>query len=113
MAALRPGPAGFAVFYRMNGGNDQLAEAMARSLGERVRFGAVVEGVTQDDSGVAARVNGETLRADRALFTIACSVAGTLLRDAKLSDEKERAIRELTFAPVTKVFLEARKRLCR
>ena len=83
---------------------------MARALGARVRYGAVVEDVTHYDNGVAERVKGETVRADRAVFTLPCSVTGGLFPDAKLSAEGQRVIGELTFSPVATVFWQPRKR---
>ena len=65
---------------------------MARALGARVRYGAVVEDVTHYDNGVAERVEGQTVRADRAVLTLPCSVTRGLFRDAELSAEGHRVI---------------------
>lgn len=96
-------------YYRMRGGNDQLANRFATALGERVRYGVTVESVMQDESGVTVRTNRETVRADQAVFALPFSVAGGILRDARISDAKRRVMPELTFSPVTKVFLQCQK----
>lgn len=50
------------------------------------------------------------MRADRAVFTLPCSVTRGLFRDAKLSAEGQRVIGELTSSPVAMVFWHPRKR---
>jgi len=52
----------------------------------------------------------ETLTADRAVCTLPCPVIGKIFEDARLSDAKQRAIREQNYSRTVKVFLQSRTR---
>ena len=79
-----------------------------------MRYGAPVVAVKQDERGVDVfiRTKGgtETLTADRVVCAIACPVIGRIFDDARLSDAKQRAIRQQHYSRTAKVFLQTRTR---
>src|SRR5436190_11201161 len=87
---------GAAISYRIEGGNDLLPKEFAKRVD--VRYGTPVVAVSQDDNGVkvAIRTTGgiATLTADRVVCAIPCPVIGKIFQDARLSDVKQKAIRE-------------------
>ena len=103
---------GASVSYRIEDGNDRLATEFAKRVD--VRYGTPVEAVTQTDHVVqviARRGDAlETLEADRAVCTLPCPAIGRLLDDARLPQDKMRAIREQHYSRTVKVFLQTRTR---
>ncbi|HLK68678.1 MAG TPA: FAD-dependent oxidoreductase [Bryobacteraceae bacterium] len=98
--------------YRVEGGNDRLPEAFSRRV--EVRFGVPVVAVRQDEQGVRVtagrRGELETLQADRVICTLPCPVIGKIFQDARLSEAKQRAIRQQNYSRTVKVFLQSRTR---
>src|SRR5262249_18307724 len=98
--------------YRIDGGNDRLPREFATRVD--VRYGAPVAAIRQSDRGVEVVVRGgistETLSADRAVCTLPCPAIGRMLDEARLSVDKQRAIREQHYSRTVKVFLQARTR---
>jgi monoamine oxidase len=98
--------------YRIDGGNDRLPREFATRVD--MKYGVPVVGVRQDDRGVEIFVRGgrgsDVLRADRAVCTLPCPVIGRIFDDARLSDGKQRAIREQHYSRTVKVFLQTRTR---
>ena len=98
--------------YRIDGGNDRLPAEFARRVA--IRYGAPVVAVKQDDRGVDVIVRSgagtETLRGDRAVCALPCPVIGRMFDEARLSDPKQRAIREQYYSRTVKVFLQSRTR---
>jgi len=103
---------GSAQNYRIDGGNDRLPREFATRVD--VTYGVPVVAIRQDDRGVEVIVHRgggtETLRADRAVFTLPCPATGRILDDARLSAGKQRAIREQHYSRTVKVFLQTRTR---
>jgi monoamine oxidase len=101
-------------FRKITGGNDNLPKAIARRLGDKVRYGTPVVKIDQDEK--SARVtflekgNRQTLNADRVL----CAVPFTLLRDIEMPagfpEHKRDVIRSLQYASVSRVYLQAKRR---
>lgn len=98
--------------YRVEGGNDRLPEEFAKRV--EIRYGAPVAAVTQDDQSVkvtlASASGTETLTVDRVVCAIPCPVIGKLFQDARLSQAKQKAIREQNYSRTVKVFLQTRTR---
>jgi len=96
--------------YRIDGGNDRLPREFATRVD--VRYGVPVVAVKQDDRGVDIVVRGssDAIRADRAVCTLPCPAIGRMFEDARLSAEKQRAIREQHYSRTVKVFLQTRTR---
>jgi len=98
--------------YRIEGGNDRLAEEFSKRV--EIRYGAPVRAVAQDDRGVSVTIGraggAETLQADRVICAMPCPVIGTIFQDARLSIAKQRAIRDQHYSRTAKVFLQTRTR---
>ena len=86
---------------------------MAERLSREIRYGCRVTSVGQDHSGAWALMEHagghETVRGDYLVSALPFSVVRNLFADARLSAEKQRAIRELKYFPVNKVFLQMRR----
>jgi monoamine oxidase len=94
------------------GGMDQLPQAFYRALPDRVRFGAVVESIEQNESSVTVH-----FRSAGGLFSATgdyavCTLPFGCLRqvEARFSHEKQKAIRELNYSASTKVLMQVRNR---
>ena len=98
--------------FRIEGGNDRLPEEFAKKV--EIRYGAAVVAVSQDERSVKVvfrRHSGvETMIADRVVCSLPCPVIGGMFREARLSEAKQRAIREQNYSRTVKVFLQARTR---
>jgi monoamine oxidase len=96
------------------GGMDRLPNAFLRSLRSRVRFGAYVFAVDQDEDGVTVRFRTPTGVAEASGDYCICTLPFGVLRHLdfrpSLSIGKYRAIRELNYNPSTKVLLQVRSR---
>jgi monoamine oxidase len=101
-------------FTKIKGGNDNLPKAVARRLGDKVRYGAPVVKIDQDEK--SARVtflekgSRQTINADRVL----CAVPFTLLRDIEMPsnfpERRRDIIRNLRYASVSRVYLQTKRR---
>ncbi len=100
--------------FTVRGGSDLLPRALARLLGARVRYGCAVTGVEQDERG--ARVHGLrggarfTLSADRVVCALPFSVLRHVDVSPALSPAKRRAIDELPYTSVTRVYAQVSRR---
>ncbi len=107
----------FAPKSKIAGGMDRLPEAMAREVSGRIRYGTEVLGLRQDDSGVEVRVRGPqgeaTVTADRAICTLPFCVLRGLSVEPSLPAARRRAVEELAYDRVTRVYLQTRDRFWR
>jgi monoamine oxidase len=96
------------------GGNDLLPRAMARSLAAELTYGAAVETLEQDERGVRAVFTGTAGRRTLAADRLICTVPFPALRGVEFSPPvsagKRRAIDELSYGAVTRVYLQTQKR---
>src|SRR5262245_48756328 len=107
-----------AAYYRIRGGNDRLPRAFALRLADKIRYGCPVVRIERGPDGTdsALRVvwteqgGSQSISADRVIV----AVPFTLLRRIEVvppfSEEKARAIHELSYGSSTKVFLQTRTR---
>ncbi len=100
--------------WKIRGGNDLLPQAMARALGERIRYGTEVHRIEREAGGVrVAYFKGGAERTELAERVI-CTIPFPVLRDIEVrpawSAGKTEAIRDLYLSPVARVFLQARTR---
>ena len=114
MAIFRAMRSGAAVGGVIQGGSDLLPRAFASRLSERIVYGAAVVRLEQDSTGVRATfVQGGTQRTLAAEYLI-CTVPFTVLREIEVSTpfsaEKQKAIRDLGYSSITRVYLEVRRR---
>ncbi|MCI0354457.1 MAG: FAD-dependent oxidoreductase [Acidobacteria bacterium] len=100
--------------FKIRGGNDLLPRAIAGELSENIRYGAEVVRVEHDDKGVRAvfRQMGvnHTLAADAMIITLPFTVLRRLELAPRFSADKQRAIDELPYFSVSRVYLQTRTR---
>jgi monoamine oxidase len=98
--------------FRIDGGNDRLPRAFANRV--TVRYGTPVVSVRQEDERVTVEVSGadgrRSLAADRIVCALPCPAIDRIFDGARLSDAKQRAIREQNYSHTAKVFLQTRTR---
>lgn len=98
----------------IEGGSDRLPRAIAAHLSGRITYGAPVVRIEQDNAEVRAIVSQggrpRTLTADY----LVCAIPFTVLRDVEVapafSAGKQRAIRELPYSSITRVYVQMRER---
>lgn len=109
-AALRKGGRSF----RIAGGNELLPFAYAARLGERVRYGAELVRIAPGPERVTITVRDgsglQQMAADRLVVAVPFSVLRGVEIDPPFSDGKMRAIEELRYSSVTRVYLQVRRR---
>ena len=100
--------------YSIEGGNDLLAKAMAASLGDRVNYGSVVVRIERDNTGVRVVLTRSgtthTISADYVVCTLPFSILRRLEISPPFSAEKQRFIRGLSYASISRVFLQFSRR---
>lgn len=99
---------------RIVGGTDQLPEALASRLSEHIRYGHPVTRIEQDERSVTATCEGPVSKtrfsADRLICTIPFPVLREIEIDANLSEGKRKAIEDLSYQSVTRIFVQTRER---
>jgi monoamine oxidase len=102
------------VMWKIRGGNDLLPRAMARALGERVRYGAEVRRIEQDSGGVRVDFVAGGAEQVASAERVICAIPFPVLRDIEVhpawSEGKAEAIRNLYLSPVARVFVQTRTR---
>jgi len=111
----------FALFHKdqpvrfIAGGFDRLPQAFARALRDRVCYGSPVTKVFQETARVRVvcrQAGGErTLEADRLICTAPCPVLRKIDWSPELPAAKRRILAELEYTPVTRIFVQARRRI--
>ena len=100
--------------FRIRGGNDQLPKALARSLGDRVHYRATLTSIAQNKKQVTATVNTSGRRSQISADYLICTIPFPVLRSVEVSpafsEGKQRAIRELSYNSVTRVFVQCATR---
>ena len=100
--------------FRIRGGNDQLPQALARSLGARVHYRTTLERIRQNNRQVSVTVNTSGRRSQVTADYMICAIPFTVLRSIDVSpafsEGKQRAIRELTYNSVTRVYVQSQTR---
>ncbi len=96
------------------GGSDALPKALARELGEQIRYGARVERIEHGDEGAAIRFTqgGETrwIQCDRLVIALQFSCLRAIEIFPAFSTEKTNVISSLGHSAVSRVFLQTRTR---
>ncbi len=100
--------------WKIRGGNDLLPQAMARELGERIRYGAEVRRIEQVSGGVRIGYVAGGAELAAAAERVICTIPFPVLRDIEVSPAwsagKATAIRNLYLSPVARVFVQTRTR---
>ena len=96
------------------GGTDRLPNAFYRALDDKVRFGAEVHALDQDDASVTVHFKTEAGRFSVAGDYAVCTLPFSVLRSVEImkpfSRDKQKAIRQLNYAASTKVLFQVRNR---
>jgi monoamine oxidase len=100
--------------YRISGGSDLLPKGLAGSLRTRIRYNSAVVRIEPGATAVAVVVsaNGtlQRLQADRVICTLPFSVLKHVQVSPQFSEEKRRAIDELPYTSVARVFMQFRRK---
>ncbi len=96
------------------GGSDGLPLGFFGHIQDRVRFGAEVESIDQDDTSVTVNFRTAAGRfsetGDYAICTLPFSVLRNVEAIKPFSREKQKAIRQLNYSASTKILLQVRRR---
>jgi len=99
---------------KIDGGNDRLPAAMASQLGARIRYGSPVVRIEQDAQAVRAIVKRggefETVRGDYLICAIPFTVLRTIELSPAFAPPKRRAIEQLHYTEVSRVYLQSAAR---
>lgn len=105
---------GLAATRFLEGGSDRLPNAFARALRERIWYGAAVRSIRQEPGKVTVVVRqGElerTLEADRLVCAVPVPALRRIAVEPALSPAKRQAVERLEYLPVTRVFVQTRRR---
>ncbi len=100
--------------FRIAGGNDLLPAAFASRLADRIRYGAEVVRMEQTRGRVrvthTGRAGRDTVESDYVVCALPFPVLRTVEVVPRFSAGKERAIKELAYAPVVKTTIQCRER---
>ena len=100
--------------YAVKGGNDLLPKAFAARLSDRIRYGSPVVKIEHDAQSVRVTFlragTPQTMMADRLVCAIPFSVLKHIEVSPRFSPEKQRAIAELPYTSVARVYLQSRRR---
>ena len=103
--------------YRIDGGNDRLAAAMARSLGSRLRLETELVAIAQRGRGVRANIRGgaasSAITCDYLLLTLPVSVLRRIPMTPGLPPAQHEAISRLSYGRATKTLLQFPRRFWR
>lgn len=104
-------------FYRIKGGNDRLATALAETLNEPVQFKTMVRAVTQRRGHVLVTVRRrdgqEQMTADAVVVALPATIVRRLVFTPALPMPQRDAIRDLRYGPATKTLLQFDRRFWR
>jgi monoamine oxidase len=101
-------------FSKVRGGNDNLPKAFAQRLPAKISYGSPVVKIDQDAR--SARVTfldkgrPQTINADRILCAVPFSVLRNIELPADFSERRLKIIKTLSYASVSRVYLQAKKR---
>jgi monoamine oxidase len=97
------------------GGLDLLPQAFYRAMPDRIRFGAEVHAISQDENTVTVHYRNSSGRFSVTGDYAICAIPFSVLREIEItgrgfSREKQKAIRELNYNASTKILLQVRHR---
>ena len=99
---------------KIKGGNDLLPRAFAAHLSDKIHYESPVVKIDQDQNRVSAtfvrKGKQETVSGDRLLCAVPFSLLRNIELPANFPDKKRKAINEVRYDAVTRVYLQAKKR---
>ena len=100
--------------YTIKGGSDLLPKAFAARLTDKIRYGAPVVKIEHNAQGVRVVYlqagAHKTIAADHLICAVPFSVLKHIEISPRFSTEKERAIEQLSYTSVARVYLQTKKR---
>ena len=104
----------FSRYYKIRGGTDLLPRAFAVRLSDKIHYAAPVVRIEQSSQGVKAifqRAGAyHTLTGDCLICAVPFAVQKNIEVTPPFSVEKQKAIEQLSYMSVSKIFLQSRKR---
>src|SRR5262245_43912895 len=101
-------------WFRIEGGNDQLPQAFARMLADKIIYDAPVVGIEHDRNGVRVRFSThgaqQMMTADRALCAIPATILAGIEVSPPFSAAKRQTLETLTYESASRIFLQYRGR---
>jgi monoamine oxidase len=101
-------------FYKIRGGNDLLPKAFAARLADKISYATPVVRIEHNPQGVKAIFlragSSHTIRGDYLICAVPFTVQKNIEVAPALSAGKQKAIEELPYFSVAKIFLQTRKR---
>ena len=101
-------------YYKIRGGNDLLPKAFAARLFEKIHYAVPVVRIEQSAQGVKAVLlragKYHTLTGDYLICAVPFSVQKNIEVSPPFSVEKQRAIEQLPYLSVSKIFLQSKTR---
>ena len=99
-------------WLKIPAGTDALPMAFVEALGDRVRLGSPVTKVVRDETGVVATYGhaADELRGSRLICTVPLPVIDKIVFDPVLSESKRAAFEALSYADVTRVYVQYAQR---
>jgi monoamine oxidase len=101
-------------YYKIRGGTDLLPKAFAARLAEKIHYAAPVVRIEHDAQGVKAVFlhsdSYHTMAGDHLVCAVPFTVQKNIEVSPAFSVEKQRAIEQLPYLSVSKIFLQSRKR---
>ncbi|PYS51542.1 MAG: FAD-dependent oxidoreductase [Acidobacteria bacterium] len=99
--------------YTVRGGTDLLPKALAAHLASKIRYGSPVTKIEQDARQVRVSFlqagNRETVTADYLISAIPFTILREIEVTPQFSEQKQRAIRELQYTSVVRVYVQSRR----
>ena len=105
---------GAKVMTKIAGGNDLLPQAFARHLAGHIRYGAVVERLERNETGVRVAYTEQGRRQQLSGDKLICTVPFSVLRHLEIaprfSPAKHRAVHEMSYVSLSRLTFQVRKR---
>jgi monoamine oxidase len=100
--------------YVIRGGSDNLPRAFAARLADKIRYGSPIVKIEHDARGARVVCSQAGLSKTFSADYLVCAIPFSVLRRVEIvprfSAEKQRAIEQLEYTSVARVFLQTRKR---
>lgn len=101
-------------WFKIKGGSDLLPKAFAQKLADKIHYGAAVVRIEQDAQSVRAVFlqagEQQTMTAERLLCTLPFSILRNIEVAPAFPARKQRLIKNLEYASVSRVYLQTRRR---
>jgi monoamine oxidase len=101
-------------YYKIRGGSDLLPRAFATRLGDRIHYASPVVRIEQDPQGVRTVFRHAGAAHTMAGDYLICAVPFTVQKNIEVSPpfsvDKQRAVEQLPYHSLSKIFLQSRRR---